>query len=386
MKQGIQNLRAYNFFYFSLLSIFISFLPVYLTFRGVSPGQIGIMVGFGSFVGILSQPFWGMVSDKYKTIKRVILFTLSASIAIGMLLFTTDHFSFLFLLVGAMYFFLLPTDPLTESLNYRKAQEHQISFGSVRTFGAIGYATASLIIGWTVDQLGMDRLAWLFLGYGSLAFVFVLLVSDAAASSKKLSRHELKQFIFYPKTLQFFLLVLIAATPHRTNDSFLGVFVQSLGGSTGAVGQAWFLAAISEVAFFALSARILQKWSEIKLITLATALYTIRYVLCALAPSAEWVVYLQLTQGVTFVIFYTATIQYLYRIIPEEWKATGQTVLAVLFFGISGIIGSIAGGWVFQQFGGGALYMAMAAFSLIACAYSLTLWKSQGPGAGVVKP
>lgn len=343
-----------------------------------------MMVGFGSFVGILSQPFWGMVSDKYKTIKRVILLTLGASIAMGMLLFTTDHFSLLFLLVGAMYFFLLPTDPLTESLNYRKAQEHQISFGSIRTFGAIGYATASLIIGWTVDQLGMDQLAWLFLGYGLLAFVFILVVSDAPASSKKLSKQELKQFFFYPKTLQFFLLVLIAATPHRTNDSFLGVFVQSLGGSTGAVGQAWFLAAISEVAFFALSARILQKWSEIKLITLATALYTIRYVLCALAPSAEWVVYLQLTQGVTFVIFYTATIQYLYRIIPEEWKATGQTVLAVLFFGISGIIGSIAGGWVFQQFGGGTLYMAMAAFSLIACGYSLTLWKSQS--TGVVKP
>ncbi|MDF2679957.1 MAG: transporter [Brevibacillus sp.] len=380
MKLGILNLRAYNFFYFSLLSIFISFLPVYLTFRGVTPGQIGMMVGFGSFVGILSQPFWGMVSDKYKTIKRVILFTLGASIAAGMFLFTTDHFSFLFLLVGAMYFFLLPTDPLTESLNYRKAQEHQISFGSVRTFGAIGYATASLIIGWTVDQLGMDRLAWLFLGYGLLAFVFVLVVSDAPASSKKLSRQELKQFFFYPKTLQFFLLVLIAATPHRTNDSFLGVFVQSLGGSTGAVGQAWFLAAISEVAFFALSARILQKWSEIKLITLATALYTIRYVLCALAPSAEWVVYLQLTQGVTFVIFYTATIQYLYRIIPEEWKATGQTVLAVLFFGISGIIGSIAGGWVFQQFGGGALYMAMAVCSLVAFGYSLFLWRTKETG------
>lgn len=377
MKLGIQSLRAYNFFYFSLLSIFISFVPVYLTFRGVTPGEIGMMVGFGSFIGILSQPFWGMVSDKYKTIKRIILLTLGASILVGMMLFTTNHFSLLFLLVGAMYFFLLPTDPLTESLNYRVAQQHQISFGSIRTFGAIGYATASLIIGWTVDQLGMDRLSWLFLGYGPLAFVFALVVSDAPSSSKKLSRQELKQFFFYPKTLQFFLLVLIAATPHRTNDSFLGVFVQSLGGSTGDVGQAWFFAAISEVLFFAFSARILQKWSEIKLITWATALYTIRYVLCAMAPSAEWVVYLQLTQGVSFVIFYTATIQYLYRIIPEEWKATGQTILAVLFFGISGIIGSIAGGWVFQQWGGAALYMVMGVLSLVACGYSLTLWRSQ---------
>ncbi|MDR5002264.1 MFS transporter [Brevibacillus parabrevis] len=385
MNTSLLSLRAYNFFYFSLLSIFISFLPVYLSFRGVTPAQIGVLIGAGSFIGILSQPFWGMVSDRTKTIKRVILVTLGLSIVSGIALFTTTPFFALFLLVGAMYFFLLPTDPLTESLNYRMAEQHRTSFGSIRTFGAVGYATASLFIGWTLDRLGMEQLVWLFVGYGVLAYLCALAMKDAPASSKPLSWPELKRFFLYPKTQRFFLLVLIAATPHRTNDSFLGVYVQSLGGTTGDVGQAWFLAAVSEVAFFAISARILARWSEIRLIMLASALYAIRYVLCALAPSPEWVVYLQLTQGVTFVIFYTATIQYLYKIIPEEWRATGQTVLAVLFFGISGIIGSLLGGWLFQQSGGAALYWAMGICSAVAFAYSLVLAsaKSSVGGAGM---
>ncbi|MED1723325.1 MFS transporter [Brevibacillus parabrevis] len=385
MNTSLLSLRAYNFFYFSLLSIFISFLPVYLSFRGVTPAQIGALIGAGSFIGILSQPFWGMVSDRTKTIKRVILATLGLSIVSGIGLFTTTPFFALFLLVGAMYFFLLPTDPLTESLNYRMAEQHRTSFGSIRTFGAVGYATASLFIGWTLDRLGMEQLVWLFVGYGVLAYLCALAMKDAPASSKPLSWPELKRFFLYPKTQRFFLLVLIAATPHRTNDSFLGVYVQSLGGTTGDVGQAWFLAAVSEVAFFAISARILARWSEIRLIMLASALYAIRYVLCALAPSPEWVVYLQLTQGVTFVIFYTATIQYLYKIIPEEWRATGQTVLAVLFFGISGIIGSLLGGWLFQQSGGAALYWAMGICSAVAFVYSLVLASSKSSvgGAGM---
>lgn len=385
MNTSLLSLRAYNFFYFSLLSIFISFLPVYLSFRGVTPAQIGVLIGAGSFIGILSQPFWGMVSDRTKTIKRVILATLGLSIVSGIGLFTTTPFFALFLLVGAMYFFLLPTDPLTESLNYRMAEQHRTSFGSIRTFGAVGYATASLFIGWTLDRLGMEQLVWLFVGYGVLAYLCALAMKDAPASSKPLSWPELKRFFLYPKTQRFFLLVLIAATPHRTNDSFLGVYVQSLGGTTGDVGQAWFLAAVSEVAFFAISARILARWSEIRLIMLASALYAIRYVLCALAPSPEWVVYLQLTQGVTFVIFYTATIQYLYKIIPEEWRATGQTVLAVLFFGISGIIGSLLGGWLFQQSGGAALYWAMGICSAVAFVYSLVLASSKSSvgGAGM---
>ena len=385
VNTSLLSLRAYNFFYFSLLSIFISFLPVYLSFRGVTPAQIGVLIGAGSFIGILSQPFWGMVSDRTKTIKRVILVTLGLSIVSGIALFTTTPFFALFLLVGAMYFFLLPTDPLTESLNYRMAEQHRTSFGSIRTFGAVGYATASLFIGWTLDRLGMEQLVWLFVGYGVLAYLCALAMKDAPASSKPLSWPELKRFFLYPKTQRFFLLVLIAATPHRTNDSFLGVYVQSLGGTTGDVGQAWFLAAVSEVAFFAISARILARWSEIRLIMLASALYAIRYVLCALAPSPEWVVYLQLTQGVTFVIFYTATIQYLYKIIPEEWRATGQTVLAVLFFGISGIIGSLLGGWLFQQSGGAALYWAMGICSAVAFVYSLMLASSKSSvgGAGM---
>ncbi|MCI1113807.1 hypothetical protein MOQ26_22605, partial [Stenotrophomonas maltophilia] len=84
-----------------------------------------------------------------------------------------------------------------------------------------------------MDQLGMERLSWLFLGYGLLAFAVCLIMPDAPASGKRLSMQDLKRFFFYPKTLRFFLLVLIAATPHRTNDSFLGVYVQCLGGSTG---------------------------------------------------------------------------------------------------------------------------------------------------------
>lgn len=374
---AIQALRAYNFFYFSLLSIFISFLPVYLAFRGVSPAQIGILIGMGSFIGILSQPFWGMVSDRRKTIKRVILVTLGLSLVVGFTLLQSSQLWLLFVLLGAMYFFMLPTDPLTESLNYRVAEQHGIHFGSVRTFGAIGYASASLIIGFTVDRIGMENLFWVYAAYGGLAYLLCLVVPDAPVSGKRLSVADLRRFLTYPATLRFFLLVLLAAIPHRTNDSFLGVYVQSLGGNTGMVGLAWFVAAISEVAFFALSPRLLRNGNEIKMITLASAIYAIRYFLCAAFSDPMLVVFLQLMQGITFVIFYTASIQYLYRIIPEEWKATGQTVLAVIFFGISGIIGSFGGGWVFQHWGGAALYQVMAVCSVLGCLYSVMLWKRQ---------
>nr|WP_236693009.1 MFS transporter [Aneurinibacillus tyrosinisolvens] len=105
----------------------------------------------------------------------------------------------------------------------------------------------------------------------------------------------------------------------------------------------------------------------------AAVLYCLRYFACSLAPDPRWIVYLQLLQGCTFVVFYTAAIQYLYAIVPEEWKSTGQTMLAVLFFGVLGIIGSFLGGWIFDAYGGAALYLTMSVLSFFGFLFSFLM-------------
>lgn len=58
------KLRLFNFSYFSLFAIFLSFLPVYLSNLGLPETEIGLMIGTGGFIGLFSQPFWGVVSDR----------------------------------------------------------------------------------------------------------------------------------------------------------------------------------------------------------------------------------------------------------------------------------------------------------------------------------
>lgn len=369
--------RVYNYFYFSLLAIFISFLPVYLSAQNLPTSQIGIIIGTGAFIGVLSQPFWGVLSDKYKTVKKIILLTLFLSVVIGFTMFQANTFIVLLLLTGLMYFIFLPTDPLTESLNYQLSQKMQVSFGAIRMFGAIGYATTSLFVGYLSDHWGISSLGYLFVVYGILSCFACFLLPDVPAVSKPISFTSLRQFVTYPKTRWFFILVLITALPHRMNDSFLGIYIQNLGGTTSLIGQAWFISSVSEVFLFAVSFWFLQRFREIQLISIAALLYTIRYFLCSIVTAPEWVVYLQIMQGVTFVIFYTASIQYLYSMIPEEWKATGQMILAILFFGLSGIIGSFIGGWILEIFHGSVLYQVMASLSFVGFLFSLFLQKKK---------
>ncbi|ASS74055.1 MFS transporter [Tumebacillus algifaecis] len=369
---SLRALKTYNYAYFSLLSLFISFLPVYLSARGVSAAKIGAIIGIGSMIGIVSQPFWGFMSDKYRTVKKMLLLTLAISVLIGTITFSVSNGIVLLLLVALLYFFFLPSDPLTESMNYRLSEQMGVSFGSVRMFGAIGYATTSLIAGAVSTYLGITSFAWLFLGFGLAALLIALRLPDVTAQSKSFALQDLLRFLRNRETVLFFVLMMITALPHRMNDSFLGVYLHSLGASTGLIGLAWFVAAISEITFFALSARLLAKGSERMWIAGAALFYTLRFLLCSLFPTPYAIIMLQLTQGVTFVIFYTASLQYLNRTVPPEWQATGTTLLAILFFGVSGMIGSWLGGWIFGWLGGPALYLVMAGLSLIGFLYAIT--------------
>ncbi|ANE46878.1 MFS transporter [Paenibacillus swuensis] len=376
-------LRLFNFVYFAMLAMFISFLPVYLDGEGISAKQIGLIIGTGGLVSVFSQPFWGVVSDKRKTVKLIILFILGMATVTGFFLYRTDEVWLLLGLTMVMYFFLLPIDPLTESLNFRIAEENKVSYGSIRTFGAFGYAVMSLIVGIVVAKFGSPSLAWLFVGLGVLGLLLTLMLPDAPSTSKPVTLSALKTFFSNRKTLGFLLLIFITAVPNRMNDQFLGIYLRELGGTVDGVGLAWFLSAGGEIIVFALSYWWLRKGHEIGLILFASIFYVLRFVLSAWVKDPQILIYLQLLQALSFPVFYSAAIQYLYRIVPEEWRATGQTVLAILFFGVSGIASSYLGGWYYDSFGGESMYLLMAGLSAVGLGFSLFLrqmyekaWKS----------
>src|SRR5690625_5520445 len=75
-------------------------------------------------------------------------------------------------------------------------------------------------------------------------------------------------------------------------------------------------------------------------------------------------IYLQGLHGLTFGIFYLAAFDYITLIIPKLLQSTGHLVFSAVFFGVSGIIGSLVGGRLIDSFGGGTLYFAMGCIAL----------------------
>ncbi|MEW9701204.1 MFS transporter [Paenibacillus sp. SI8] len=376
--KSTQLLRTYNFLYFALLAMFVSFLPVYLDAQGLPATKIGLIIGTGGIITIFAQPMWGMISDRTKTIKKIMLLLLACSSVTGYFLYASGSFIVLLLFAMLLYSFLMPLDPLTESLNFQTAEASGVSYGSIRTFGAFGYAVTSLAVGYAMLYFGVHSLALMFAGIGVISMLVCLGLPDAPVTGKPVTLRSLRDFLGHRETVWFLILIFVSAVPQRINDTYLGVYIRKLGGTADLVGQAWFLAAGSEILVFALSFWWLRKGKEMIIIAFASIFYVIRFLLSAWITDPHWLTYIQLLQIFTFPIFYSAAIQYLYRIVPEEWKATGQTVLALLFFGVSGIVASYLGGWVYEALGASTLYVLISCMSFVGLLLSFVLHRIYG--------
>lgn len=156
------------FSYHATNTILISFLPLYLKHQGLSGTEIGWVLATGPLASIFAQPFWGYMSDKFKTVKWILLICV-----IGLILGSTIFFQMTtlvsILIVGAIfYFFTTAIGGLGDSLAQRRADELKINFGSIRTWGSIGFATSSLLIGLLLNEIGIQFIYWPYLFFGQL--------------------------------------------------------------------------------------------------------------------------------------------------------------------------------------------------------------------------
>src|SRR5699024_4283152 len=142
----LRNLKLLLFFFHFTNTIIISFLLLYLIFKGLSGTEIGWVLAVGPLASIISHPFWGFLSDKYRTVKWVLIMTIVGMLIFSVLFFQMNHLIFILMFGALFYFFSSPVVELGDSLAQRQADLLNISFGSIRTWGSIGFALSSIVI------------------------------------------------------------------------------------------------------------------------------------------------------------------------------------------------------------------------------------------------
>lgn len=363
-RRSLAPLKMLLFSFHATNSILITFLPLYLGNKGLNGTEIGWVLAIGPLASIFSQPFWGYMSDKYQTVKKTLLFCVSGLLITSVLFFHMNTIIAILFMGAIFYFFTTPIGGLADSLAQRRAYDLNRSFGSIRTWGSIGAATSALIIGELLHEFGVSYMVWPYLFFGVCALLAIFKLTDVKVNADPVQLKDLWIIIHNKPFLIFLLIIMFITISHRANDSFLGLYMMQLGGSERLVGIAWFVGVASEATVFALARVWFKKYHAFIFIIAAGLLYSIRWFVYAGTANPVHIIAFQASHGLTFGLFYVAAFDYISSIIPKNLQSTSHLVFYAVFFGVSGIIGSLLGGALFDSFGGNTLYITIGGFSL----------------------
>ncbi|MFB4164193.1 MFS transporter [Alteribacillus sp. JSM 102045] len=372
-QHGIYPLMIYLFFAYSTLTVMVGYAPVYFQYEGITQTQIGWLMAVGPLASVFAQPFWGYRSDKWKTIKKVLMVCMGSAIIISIIFFQVSSLPALMLLMFCLFIFLAPCTALGDSLAQKTAIQEKVNFGSIRMWGSLGFAVTSLVTGFILEALTPAYIYLPFLICAVLAFVLIFFLRDVKPAKKPVTLINAVRFGLKPQVFIFLLLVFFISLGHRANDSFLGLYIIELGGRESLIGRAWFIGVVSEAFVFFLTALWFRRFHPLVFIIIAGVLYASRWIIMSFINDPVHIIWLQVFHGVTFGLMYFSSLSYITKLVPEELQATGHLLFITTFFGLSGIVGSLGGGWAMDELGGAGLYLWLGVFSLIG-ALSLTIY------------
>ncbi|ASK61190.1 MFS transporter [Virgibacillus phasianinus] len=363
-NDSLLPLKMLLFSFHATNTIIISFLPLYLKHKGLDGTEIGWVLAVGPLASIFAQPFWGYMSDKYKTVKRILLICIMGLLISSVLFFQMNGLLAIILMGAVFYFFTSPIGALGDSLAQRRSDDLRVSFGSIRMWGSIGFATSSLIVGEVLSSIGIQYMIWPYLFFGVIALLVAFRLTDVKVESDPIQLKDVKQIVTNKPFIIFLGIIVFITISHRANDSYIGLYIAQLGGSESMIGLAWFVGVASEALVFALAGKWFRKYHPLIFIIAAGIIYSGRWFIYSAIDDPIYIIALQFLHGVTFGVFYLSAFNYITRLIPKLLQSTGHLVFFAVFFGVSGIAGSLVGGALIDSFGGGTLYAVMGCFSL----------------------
>lgn len=365
IKKQIFSLKLL-FFVFGGTNVLIGpFLPLYFIHQGFSVLDVGFILGIAALFGVIGQPVWAYFSDRFKTIKKILLILflscliISTGMFISKTLSTALIFSILFYLVWS------PTGVLIDSMAVLKVNTLKTNYGNVRLWSSIGFAGIALLAGPLLEFTGINNLNLIYWSFLIIIMIIILPIQEQRESTKAV---ELKDIVMLFKNKEFawFLgMLFILSIPNGLNSMF-SIHMKKLGAGEQLIGFSTTILAASEVPVFYFLGKHLEKYKEIPLLSIVSILYTLRWTITALISSPLILMFLQVSQSVTFAPLWLIALKAVVRMVPDHLRSTGQTVLAITSFGVVSIFGNMAGGWVFQTFGGRFMYLMMGCITAFA--------------------
>ena len=149
--------------YFAMVGVTVPFFPIWLDSKGLTPENIGIIIGFSTLVRAVVNPVFAHTADRSGAHKLIIVaLTISAILLFNFYFFSNAFWSILLVTIlfnGAWG----ATQPIAESLTTINSKINQLDYGRIRLWGSVAFIIVVIISGEVLDSFGVDVILKLIL-------------------------------------------------------------------------------------------------------------------------------------------------------------------------------------------------------------------------------
>ncbi|MHA6690148.1 MFS transporter [Devosia sp. A449] len=369
---------AFYFTYFMGPGAAVMFLPIWLSEKGISPEQIGLINAVPVFAILALNLIVGRVADRAKDWRQVIIIgaLIAGIVPIG--LFFVNEFW------GILLFWTLASlpggavGPVLDAATMRMTRRNGSDFGTIRAWGTVGYMLFNALTGFLVVWYGSDIFVPLFVGLALLRAVVSLqlpafrappgqpTIAGVRPVAGKLTEIIVKPWFFLPLVG----FSLIYGTHHILN-AFGSLLWKEQGISESIIGPLIALGSASEAAMMFAWRRFGGRVSARHMILIAALASVLRWGAMAFSPPVAVLILLQLTHGLSFALGYLGCVHFIANWTSEDIAAETQSLFTVAQQ-VASVAALVGFGWAVGLFGAHAYFFS----ALAAIVGALCIWLS----------
>ncbi len=376
-------------FYAALCLVYgvhLPYLPVWLDWRGLSPGEIALVTSLPFFFRVGVTPAVAIIADRAGAHRRTIVVMAWSACVLALALSAAAGF-WPILACAVLYAIATATlMPLIETIAVSGVRAAGLHYGRMRLWGSLSFLAIAFAGGAAIDAVGPGAAIWLLAGAtlataGAahlLPLPMAYRAEDARAPAGPFAA-DAKRLLRAPVFLVFLAAVGAAQGSHAFFYTFGVLHWRAEGLSSTWTGTLWAIGIFAEIALFAMPAAGLRKFGAAALLMAGAGAAAMRWTAMAFDPSLAVLIVLQLTHALTYGATHLAAIRFIVRAAPSGAAATAQALYS-LASGVALGLATLAGGWLYARFGGGG-YAVMALLALAGLAASAALarmWREEG--------
>ncbi len=360
--------------YWAALAGVMSFATAYLLAMGFPASQVGVLLAGGNLLSCALQPVLAQRADRAGG--NVLL-----RLVVGMSLMSAGCFAALQLfalprwLFGGLYlmgvFFADAMLPLLNAISVAYNEcGCRINYGVGRGVGSFAFSLSALAIGKVIARFGAGWMIW-------IAVVLLLMNAAITLGYPSLARERRGETQTQEQTdccslPEFFLRyrwycaslvgVALLAMFHAMTENYLIETVSPLGGDSGTVGTALFVATLIEMPVLLFFDWFRKRISDSRMLKISGLTFLLKAVLFLAAGSVAEICLLQILQATSYGFLSPTQLYYASRKVRPEDMVKGQACITASY-ALGCALGNFAGGQLIHFFSVRSMLLAGVAMA-----------------------